>query len=45
MRKLELDHGEAEAAKGITLAALQKKLALLESLFRFEHWDAAANAA
>jgi hypothetical protein len=45
MRKLEADHGAEEAAKGLTLAQMHAKLATLVSLFRFEKWDAAANAA
>lgn len=45
MRKLEREHGVAEAARGLSLEALQRKLTTLASLFRFDRWDEAANTA
>ena len=45
MRKLEREHGVAEAARGLSLEALQRKLTTLASLFRFDRWDETANAA
>jgi len=45
MRKLEREHGVAEAARGLSLETLQRKLTTLASLFRFDRWDEAANTA